>query len=110
MSTSLFKAAFPFQKDVLALPVTDLDVAATWYSEAFGLSEVERRPSPHPTVILARDGVQIGFAINGGGSFYSRTLREGISAGASLTVGGSVLLQAYYNAINKYYVAVVFGI
>jgi catechol 2,3-dioxygenase-like lactoylglutathione lyase family enzyme len=66
MSTSLFKAAFPFQKDVLALPVTDLDVAATWYSEAFGLSEVERRPSPHPTVILARDGVQIGFAINGG--------------------------------------------
>ncbi len=66
MSAPLFKGAFPYQEDVLALPVTDLDVASQWYSKAFGLSEVERRPSPHPTVILARDGVQIGFAINGG--------------------------------------------
>ncbi|MBO0880683.1 MAG: VOC family protein [Mycobacterium sp.] len=66
MSAPLFKEAFPFQQDVLALPVTDLDVAAQWYSKAFGLSEVERRPSPYPTVILARDGVRIGFAINGG--------------------------------------------
>ncbi|MEQ7128679.1 VOC family protein [Actinopolymorpha sp. B11F2] len=62
----MFKEAFPYQKDVLALPVTDLDVAAQWYSKAFGLSEVERRHAPYPTVILARDGVQIGFAINGG--------------------------------------------
>jgi catechol 2,3-dioxygenase-like lactoylglutathione lyase family enzyme len=62
----LFKGAFPYQKDVLALPVTDLDVAARWYSKAFGLSEVERRNTPHPAVLLARDGVQIGFAINGG--------------------------------------------
>jgi catechol 2,3-dioxygenase-like lactoylglutathione lyase family enzyme len=63
---SLFKAAFPYQKDVLALPVTDLDAAAQWYSKAFGLTEVERRTQPHPTVILERDGIRIGFAINGG--------------------------------------------
>lgn len=63
---ALFKAAFPYQKDVLALPVADLDTASRWYSKAFGLEEVERRTHPHPTVILERDGVRIGFAINGG--------------------------------------------
>lgn len=64
--TALFKAAFPYQKDVLALPVVDLDAASLWYCRAFGLKEVERRTHPHPTVILERDGVEIGFAINGG--------------------------------------------
>ena len=62
----LFEAAFPYQDDVLALPVEDLDRAASWYARAFGLAEVERRDSPVPTVIMQRDGVQIGFAINGG--------------------------------------------
>ena len=64
--TALFKAAFPYQKDVLALPVVDLDAASQWYSRTFGLKEIERRTHPYPTVILGRDGVQIGFAINGG--------------------------------------------
>jgi catechol 2,3-dioxygenase-like lactoylglutathione lyase family enzyme len=63
---ALFKAAFPYQKDVLALPVTDLDAASQWYAKAFGLAELERRDHPHPTVILQRDGVKIGFSINGG--------------------------------------------
>jgi catechol 2,3-dioxygenase-like lactoylglutathione lyase family enzyme len=60
-----FQAASPFQADVLALPVTDLDAASAWYSHHFGMSEVERRDRPAPTVVLERDGVQIGFAING---------------------------------------------
>lgn len=61
-----FKAAYPYQKDVLALPVTDIDAAATWYSTHFGMREVERRTSPVPAVILERDGTRLGFAINGG--------------------------------------------
>ena len=61
-----FKAAYPYQKDVLALPVTDIDAAARWYSEQFGMREVERRQHPVPTVILERDGTRIGFAISGG--------------------------------------------
>jgi catechol 2,3-dioxygenase-like lactoylglutathione lyase family enzyme len=65
-STPQFKAAYPYQKDILALPVTDLDSAAQWYSEHFGMREVERFPQPVPTVILERDGTRIGFAINGG--------------------------------------------
>src|SRR5688572_30737078 len=64
--TALFKAAFPYRKDVLSLPVVDLDAASQWYSRTFGLKEVERRTHPHPTVILERDGVKIGFSINGG--------------------------------------------
>jgi catechol 2,3-dioxygenase-like lactoylglutathione lyase family enzyme len=63
---ALFKGAFPYQTDVLALPVVDLDAASQWYSRTFGLTEVERRVHPHPSVILERDGVQIGFSINGG--------------------------------------------
>ena len=73
MSTiPLFERAFAFQDDVLALPVTDLDVAAQWYANAFGMTEVERRDHPHPTVILERDGIQIGFAINGGDASQDR--------------------------------------
>ena len=61
-----FTDAFPFRNDVLALPVSDLDVASAWYCEKFGMTEVERTDSPNPAVILERDGTKIGFAINGG--------------------------------------------
>jgi catechol 2,3-dioxygenase-like lactoylglutathione lyase family enzyme len=61
-----FKNAFPYQKDVLALPVTDLDAASQWYCAHFGMVEIERRHHPVPTVILERDGTRIGFSINGG--------------------------------------------
>src|SRR5712671_1332232 len=61
-----FKAAYPYQANVLALPVTDLDAAAAWYSQHFGMTEVERTDRPVPTVILERDGTRIGFAITGG--------------------------------------------
>jgi catechol 2,3-dioxygenase-like lactoylglutathione lyase family enzyme len=66
MSEARFKKAFPYQKDVLALPVSDLDAAAQWYRDHFGMTEVERTAEPVPTVILERDGTRIGFAINGG--------------------------------------------
>jgi catechol 2,3-dioxygenase-like lactoylglutathione lyase family enzyme len=61
-----FRAAFPYQQDVLALPVSDLDAAAQWYAAHFGMVEVARKGEPVPTVLLERDGVQIGFAVNGG--------------------------------------------
>jgi catechol 2,3-dioxygenase-like lactoylglutathione lyase family enzyme len=62
----LFKGAFPYQQDVLALPVVDLDAASLWYTNAFGLRELERLDHPHQAVILERDGIKIGFAVNGG--------------------------------------------
>ena len=61
-----FKAAFPYQDDMLSLPVTDLDTTTRWYAGNFGMTEVERYSVPVPTVILERDGVRIGFSKNGG--------------------------------------------
>ena len=61
-----FRAAFPYQASVLALPVTDLDAAVQWYTRYFGMVEIERRQEPTPTVILERDGMRIGFSVNGG--------------------------------------------
>ena len=61
-----FKQAFPYQKDVLALPVKDVDAASAWYCEHFGMNEVERISKPVATVVLERDGTRIGFAVNGG--------------------------------------------
>jgi catechol 2,3-dioxygenase-like lactoylglutathione lyase family enzyme len=61
----LFLAAFTFAADVLALPVEDIDRAAEYYCSKFGMTEVGRSSDP-PTVILERDGVQIGFSVNGG--------------------------------------------
>ncbi len=65
-STRLFEAAYPYADDVLALPVEDIDRASTWYCNAFGFNEVNRHSDPVPTVVLERDGVRIGFAVNGG--------------------------------------------
>ena len=64
--SKLFEAAFPYADDILALPVDDIDEASAWYCYAFGLTEAERYNDPVPTVVLERDGVQIGFAVNGG--------------------------------------------
>ena len=61
-----FQSASAFQKDVLALPVANLDAASSWYCQHFGMHEVERRSEPSPTVVLEREGVRIGFSTNGG--------------------------------------------
>ena len=61
-----FKSASPYQKDVLALPVTDLTTASDWYCKHFGMAEIERHEEPVPTVILERDSTRLGFSMNGG--------------------------------------------
>lgn len=61
-----FKSASPYQKDVLALPVNDLNTASDWYCKHFGMTETERHEEPVPTVILERDSIRLGFSINGG--------------------------------------------
>ena len=63
-----FEQAWPYQDDLLALPVSDAYAAAAWYSAHFGLTEVERPDAEYKTVIMERDGVRIGFAENGGNS------------------------------------------
>lgn len=58
--------AFPYQASVLALPVTDIDAAARWYSRCFGMAEAERHSDPVPAVVMERDGTRIGFSVTGG--------------------------------------------
>lgn len=92
MREPLFLEAHPYSDDVLALPVSDLDQAASYYARVLGLEEVERRSDP-PTVIMERDGVRIGFSVNGGDpsqegaailvSNLGRMEREVVAAGGS---------------------------
>jgi len=65
---AIFQKAFPYGDDVLALPVADMESAANWYAQHFSMVEAERRSTPHPTVIMERDSVRIGFSVNGGDS------------------------------------------
>ena len=64
-SKARFIAAFPYQEDVLSLPVTNLDNTSLWYEKHFGMVEVERIGQPVPTIILERDAIRIGFSVNG---------------------------------------------
>ena len=66
MTQPSFRSASPYNQDVLALPVTDVNMAADWYCKHFGMKEVSRSSTPVPSVILERDGTRIGFAVNGG--------------------------------------------
>ena len=67
-TTAVFEFAFPYGDDIMTLPVADLDAAVEWYGKHFAMVEVERKPGPPPTVIMQRDGVRIGFSVNGGDS------------------------------------------
>jgi lactoylglutathione lyase len=58
--------AFGYQDDVMNLPVADIDVAIPFYTSVLGFHEISRSESPHRSVVLARDSVQIGLAENGG--------------------------------------------
>jgi lactoylglutathione lyase len=61
-----FKSVTPYADDAMNLPVKDVDAAISYYDAAFGFSVVSRSGSPHKSVILARDNIQIGLAENGG--------------------------------------------
>jgi catechol 2,3-dioxygenase-like lactoylglutathione lyase family enzyme len=84
-----FKAAFPYQASVLALPVTEIDAAARWYCRYFGMVEVERVAAPTPTVILERDGTRLGFSVTGG---------DASQDGAAILVSGIDAIRAQLEA------------
>jgi catechol 2,3-dioxygenase-like lactoylglutathione lyase family enzyme len=63
---AVFISAIPYADDVLNLPVENVDRAIPYYEEIFGFQVVSRQDTPQRSVILARDGVRIGLAENGG--------------------------------------------
>jgi lactoylglutathione lyase len=65
---AVFRSAVPYADDAMNLPVQDVEAAIPYYEKTFGFHVVSRSDSPHRSVILARDGIQIGLAENGGDS------------------------------------------
>lgn len=63
---AILKNAWPYQQDALNLPVGNLETALPFYETVLGFRLVSRADTPHPSAIVVRDSVQIGFAENGG--------------------------------------------
>jgi hypothetical protein len=63
---AVFLTARPYQEDAMNLPVADVEAAIPYYEKTFAFRVVSRKETPHKSVILARDQIQIGLAENGG--------------------------------------------
>jgi lactoylglutathione lyase len=63
---AVYKRAAPYAADALRLPVADVERALPFYERVMGFRVVERTDGPGKTAVLARDGVRIGLAENGG--------------------------------------------
>ena len=61
-----FKRAAPFMADKMNLPVGNVEAAVPFYETIMGFQVVSQKESPCKSAILARDGIQIGLAENGG--------------------------------------------
>jgi catechol 2,3-dioxygenase-like lactoylglutathione lyase family enzyme len=63
---AVFKAAWPYAKDELNLPVNDLDAAVPFYEQVMGFRLISRTLSAPKSALLQRDQIQIGLSENGG--------------------------------------------
>ncbi len=63
---AIFKTASPYLEDAMNLPVGNIDESIPYYETVMGFKTVSRQHSPCNSVVLARDGIQIGLAENGG--------------------------------------------
>ncbi|HZS09065.1 MAG TPA: VOC family protein [Blastocatellia bacterium] len=63
---AVFKTAAPYLADEMNLPVEDLEAAIPFYETVMGFRVVSREDAPCKSAVLARDGIQIGLAENGG--------------------------------------------
>lgn len=66
MPKAIFTRVAPYADDEMNLPVADVDAAIPYYEETLGFHVVSRQETPHKAVELARDGIRIGLAENGG--------------------------------------------
>lgn len=61
-----FLRAAPYADDVLNLPVGDVAASVPYYETFFGMTLVAQEDEPVRRAVLERDGIEIGFAENGG--------------------------------------------
>jgi len=65
MNATLEKA-FGYQGDAMNLPVRDLSAALPFYETVLGFRVLSQSDTPHRSVVLARDQVQMALVENGG--------------------------------------------
>src|SRR6266550_9367853 len=63
---AIFKTPWPYAGDAMNLPVENVEAAISFYETIMGFHVVSRKEEPHKSAALARDGIQIGLAENGG--------------------------------------------
>jgi lactoylglutathione lyase len=63
-----FKTAWGYKGNNMELPVANIDQAIPFYETIMGFTVTSRSETPHRSVVLGRDGIQIGLAENGGDS------------------------------------------
>jgi lactoylglutathione lyase len=63
---TVFKTAFPYQKDKMNLPVANVEEAIPFYTQVMGFELISQQDTPIKSAILSRDGIEIGLAENGG--------------------------------------------
>ena len=63
---AVFKTAWPYADDAMNLPVENVEAAIPFYESIMGFKLVTQKDSPCKSAVLARDGIQIGLAENGG--------------------------------------------
>lgn len=61
-----FKNAWGYQGNKMELPVADLEAALPFYEKVFGFRLQSRNDAPYKSALLERDGIEVGFAENGG--------------------------------------------
>ncbi|WP_309671664.1 VOC family protein [Gemmatimonas sp.] len=64
--TATIEKVFGYRGDTIHLPVPNVAAALPFYETVLGFREVSRSDKPYPSVLLARDAVQIGLEENGG--------------------------------------------
>ena len=60
------ETAWGYQGDNMNLPVPDVEAAIPFYENVLGFRVESRSETPHKSAVLARDGIRIGLAENGG--------------------------------------------
>jgi lactoylglutathione lyase len=58
--------AWPYQQDVMQLPVADVAASVSYYQNQLGFQLISQTESPIPHAMMQRDDVQMGLAQNGG--------------------------------------------
>src|SRR5688572_22299482 len=63
---AVYKGIFPIgDSDPRNMPVVNLDQSIKYY-EGLGFQKKAQSESPYPSAVIARDGIEIGLAVNGG--------------------------------------------